>query len=254
MESVLLREVEIMGKLKHANVVQLFDCIKSETTMYVVMELVPGGDLATYLSQHRVSEAQTREYFRQLVSAVSYCHSKEVVHRDLKPENILLSKDLRSVTVTDFGLSSLQQLGTGTVSEKLNTFCGTIDYLAPEVLELGFNTKRAYSGYRSDVWSLGVILYRMLTCKMPFTDANMFGLASRIMNGAYDQTVLPPGPKPLVVILLDKNPKHRPKAKEILQDKWILAKSVKQGSDYQVKYSGGQSAGTSSTSGSCIVS
>ncbi|KAF6081674.1 hypothetical protein HJG60_008714 [Phyllostomus discolor] len=116
------------------------------------MEYASRDNLFDHLEQcSRKTEHEARPMFRQMISALHYCHRKNIVHRDLKPENILLDDNL-NIKVADFGLSR------DFTNYKLTTVCGTFAYMAPEILE-----RQVYDGPKADVWSLGVILYRMLT-------------------------------------------------------------------------------------------
>lgn len=145
--STLLREVRCMAGLRHPNIVQLFHVIISADCLYLVLEFVPGGDLLGHLRQHgRMAEPTARGVFRQLVSAVHYCHEKGVAHRDLKPENVLLDARMHA-TLADFGLGAPSNI------HRLRTFCGTLFYRAPELF-LG----DTYDGRAANIWSLGTLL------------------------------------------------------------------------------------------------
>ncbi|XP_037655853.1 serine/threonine-protein kinase MARK2-like [Choloepus didactylus] len=160
---LLSREVSILKTLRHPNVIQLFEVIEHDESLYLCMEYAKGGDLFDYLEdQGPLGEREARAKFRQMLSAIYYCHRKGIAHRDLKPENLLLDAS-GNIKVADFGLSSPFSSG-----QMLATLCGSIPYVAPEIL-LGRN----YDGPATDVWSLGVILYTMVSGDEPF-DANSF--------------------------------------------------------------------------------
>ncbi|PAA52269.1 hypothetical protein BOX15_Mlig029371g1 [Macrostomum lignano] len=126
----LHREVCIMKMLDHPNVVKLYEVISAEKTMYLVMEYASGGEVFDYLVAHgRMKEKEARVKFRQIVSAVQYCHQKRIVHRDLKAENLLLDADM-NIKIADFGFSNEYNIG-----QKLNTFCGSPPYAAPELFQ-----------------------------------------------------------------------------------------------------------------------
>uniref|UniRef100_A0AAQ5ZAU4 non-specific serine/threonine protein kinase n=1 Tax=Amphiprion ocellaris TaxID=80972 RepID=A0AAQ5ZAU4_AMPOC len=126
----LFREVSVMKILKHPNIVKLFEVIETEKTLYLVMEYASGGEVFDYLVAHgRMKEKEARAKFRQIVSAVEYCHQKRIVHRDLKAENLLLDADM-NIKIADFGFSNEFTLG-----KKLDTFCGSPPYAAPELFQ-----------------------------------------------------------------------------------------------------------------------
>ena len=124
--SKLYREVRMMKLLHHPNIVKLYEVIETKYTIFLVMEYVSGGELYDYLVVHgRMKEKEARAKFRQIVSAVSYCHKKRVIHRDLKAENLLLDENL-NVKIADFGFSNQFD-----PDGKLDTFCGSPPYAAP---------------------------------------------------------------------------------------------------------------------------
>ncbi|KAK5854054.1 hypothetical protein PBY51_015157 [Eleginops maclovinus] len=126
----LFREVRIMKLLNHPNIVKLFEVIETEKTLYLVMEYASGGEVFDYLVAHgRMKEKEARAKFRQIVSAVQYCHQRRIVHRDLKAENLLLDADM-NIKIADFGFSN-----EFTVGSKLDTFCGSPPYAAPELFQ-----------------------------------------------------------------------------------------------------------------------
>lgn len=145
------------------------------------MEYAEGGDLYSYLVAKRGSSLTIEDalpYFRQMMSAMLYCHARFVVHRDLKPENVLLDTTLKKVKIADFGFSRTFSPGF----DSLQTSCGSLYYAAPEILE-----GKKYVGPEVDVWSLGVILYVMLTGEMPFEGSNDHELARNIKRGIVRQ-------------------------------------------------------------------
>uniref|UniRef100_A0A3B0MXH5 non-specific serine/threonine protein kinase n=1 Tax=Theileria annulata TaxID=5874 RepID=A0A3B0MXH5_THEAN len=160
-ERELLRsEISILKLLKHNNVIFLKEIIDMKDTLYIIMELVRGGELYDLIhSEHRLSESHTHRIISQLLQTVAYLHNCGIVHRDLKPENLLLTDktELASIKLTDFGLSTL--CGPNDI---LIQPCGTLAYVAPEVLTMqGYNQK-------SDVWSIGVIMYLLIRGRLPF--------------------------------------------------------------------------------------
>ena len=138
----------------------VYEVIDSPTDIFMIMEYVDGGELFDYLvANGRLAEREARAFFQQIISAISYCHQHQVVHRDLKPENLLLDSKY-NVKVADFGLSNMITDG-----DFLKTSCGSPNYAAPEVI-----SGRLYAGPEIDIWSCGVILYALLTGRLPFDD------------------------------------------------------------------------------------
>ena len=149
--SNIKREISIMRKLNHPNIVKLYEVLASKTKIYFVLEFIKGGELFAKVAKGRFTEDLSRKYFQQLISAVGFCHSRGIFHRDLKPENLLLDEN-GNLKVSDFGLSAVkEQIQPDGL---LHTLCGTPAYVAPEIL-----TKRGYDGATINVWSCGVILY-----------------------------------------------------------------------------------------------
>ncbi|OCT81710.1 hypothetical protein XELAEV_18024218mg [Xenopus laevis] len=184
----LFREVRIMKVLNHPNIVNLFEVIETEKTLYLVMEYASGGEVFDYLVAHgRMKEKEARAKFRQIVSAVQYCHQKLIVHRDLKAENLLLDSDM-NIKIADFGFSNEFTFGN-----KLDTFCGSPPYAAPELFQ-----GKKYDGPEVDVWSLGVILYTLVSGSLPFDGQNLKQIMrDRWMNVGHEEDELKPYVEPI---------------------------------------------------------
>ncbi|KAJ3089491.1 Map microtubule affinity-regulating kinase, partial [Physocladia obscura] len=171
----LYREVRIMKMLNHPHIVKLYEVIETKYTVFLVMEYASGGELYDYLVVHgKMKEKEARAKFRQILSAVSYCHKKRVIHRDLKAENLLLDSNL-DIKIADFGFSNYFD-----PDGKLETFCGSPPYAAPELFQ-----GRRYVGPEVDIWSLGVILYVLTTGCLPFDGKNLQEMRESVCRGKY---------------------------------------------------------------------
>ncbi|XP_078090181.1 MAP/microtubule affinity-regulating kinase 3a isoform X13 [Mustelus asterias] len=210
----LFREVRIMKCLNHPNIVKLFEVIETEKTLYLVMEYASGGEVFDYLVAHgRMKEKEARAKFRQIVSAVQYCHQKQIVHRDLKAENLLLDADM-NIKIADFGFSN-----EFTVGNKLDTFCGSPPYAAPELFQ-----GKKYDGPEVDVWSLGVILYTLVSGSLPFDGQNLKELRERVLRGKYRiPFYMSTDCENLLKRFLVLNPSKRGTLEQIMKDRWINA-------------------------------
>ncbi|KAF2919869.1 hypothetical protein DAI22_08g167401 [Oryza sativa Japonica Group] len=172
------REIAVMKRVSHPNIVELHEVMATRSKIYLALELVRGGELfGRIVRLGRVREDAARHYFRQLVSAVDFCHSRGVYHRDLKPENLLLD-EAGNLKVVDFGLSALADHARA--DGLLHTLCGTPGYAAPEVLR-----DKGYDGAKADLWSCGVILYVLLAGSLPFPDDNIVTLYRKAQRGDY---------------------------------------------------------------------
>ncbi|XP_075043813.1 serine/threonine-protein kinase MARK2 isoform X7 [Mixophyes fleayi] len=208
----LFREVKIMKVLNHPNIVKLFEVIDTEKTLYLVMEYASGGEVFDYLVAHgRMKEKEARSKFRQIVSAVQYCHQKLIVHRDLKAENLLLDSDM-NIKIADFGFSNQFTFGN-----KLDTFCGSPPYAAPELFQ-----GKKYDGPEVDVWSLGVILYTLVSGSLPFDGQNLKELRERVLRGKYRiPFYMSTDCENLLKKFLILNPSKRGTLEQIMRDRWM---------------------------------
>lgn len=141
----LRQEIHIMKHIRHPNIVKLFEVLSSHSKIYLVLELVTGGELFDKVKETGpMPESQARSYFQQIISAVSFCECQNIAHRDLKLENVLLDKD-GNLKISDFGLSGLFKFDKFNLSLMYST-CGTINYLAPETFG-----NQGYDGHLSDI-------------------------------------------------------------------------------------------------------
>ncbi|XP_050425537.1 calcium/calmodulin-dependent protein kinase type 1 isoform X2 [Adelges cooleyi] len=176
-EDSLDNEIKVLRRLTHPNIVQLLETFEDKSKVYLIMELVTGGELFDRIVQKgSYTEKDAAHLIRQVLEAVDYMHEQGVVHRDLKPENLLYySTDEDSkIMISDFGLSKIEDSGV------MATACGTPGYVAPEVL-----AQKPY-GKAVDVWSIGVISYILLCGYPPFYDENDANLFAQILKGEFE--------------------------------------------------------------------
>ncbi|SAL99104.1 hypothetical protein [Absidia glauca] len=170
------REMTIMHLLQHPNICRLEDWACENNEYYLFLEYVDGGQLLDYIIRHgKLKEKQARKFARQIVSALDYCHRNAIVHRDLKIENILITRD-ENIKIIDFGLSNFYSS-----KSLLNTFCGSLYFAAPELLRA-----RDYTGPEVDVWSFGVVLFVLVSGRVPFDDTSLPVLHQKIKAGVVE--------------------------------------------------------------------
>merc|ERR550517_1726221 len=162
----LRREIEIQMHIRHPNITRMYAYFFDNSRIYMVLQYANGGEMYKYLKKkRRFAEKEASNYIRQVMEALYYLHKKNVIHRDLKPENILLHHG--KVLLADFGWS----VHSPDKDIKRETFCGTLDYLAPELIE------RQPHDHRIDLWALGILTFELLVGKPPF---EMIGQAKTI--------------------------------------------------------------------------
>ena len=171
----LRKEIKILKKIRHKNIIQLYDIMESKTNLYFVMEYCKGGELFDYIvKKKRLTEKEACVFFHQIINGVEYLHNQGIIHRDLKPENLLLDEK-NQIKISDFGLSTFY-----TKDNFLQTACGTPSYAPPEMLE-GLQ----YNGEASDIWSCGIILYAMLCGSLPFSESKEDIIVEKIKKHDY---------------------------------------------------------------------
>lgn len=201
----LLNEIDILKKLDHPNILKLYEFFQDQKRYFLVTELCNGGELFDKIAEEQqFSEIDAAKIIKQILSAVNYCHQRNVVHRDLKPENILMNRDVNDpkITIIDFGTSGIFAQG-----EKMDQKYGTPYYIAPEVLNNNYDEK-------CDLWSIGVILYILLCGYPPFNGANDDQIIKRVKQGKYrtddeEWANISPEAIDLVNRLLTYNPNER---------------------------------------------
>ncbi|XP_068574624.1 serine/threonine-protein kinase BRSK2 isoform X4 [Cebidichthys violaceus] len=213
-ESVLMkveREIAILKLIEHPHVLKLHDVYENNKYLYLVLEHVSGGELFDYLvKKGRLTPKEARKFFRQIISALDFCHSHSICHRDLKPENLLLDEK-NNIRIADFGMASLQ-VG----DSLLETSCGSPHYACPEVIR-----GEKYDGRRADVWSCGVILFALLVGALPFDHDNLRQLLEKVKSGVFHMPhFIPPDCQALLKGMIEVNPDKRLTLEAIQKHPW----------------------------------
>ncbi|KAK9952051.1 hypothetical protein ABG768_017911 [Culter alburnus] len=205
------REIEIMSSLRHPHIISIYEVFENKDKIVIVMEYASKGELYDYISERRrLTERETRHFFRQIVSAVHYCHKNGVVHRDLKLENVLLDENC-NIKIADFGLSNLYHK-----DKLLQTFCGSPLYASPEIVN-----GRPYRGPEVDSWALGVLLYTLVYGSMPFDGGDHKNLIRQISNGEYREPSQSSDARGLIRWMLMVNPERRATVEDIANHWWV---------------------------------
>ena len=217
---IIYDEINIHSKLYHQNIIQLYSVYEDDETINIILEYAKGGNLYQLIKDEKngFSESKAFDYFIQVINAVYYLHSNNIIHRDIKPENILIGDD-NKLKLCDFGWAKELTL------ENRSTFCGTMEYMAPEIVG-----SENYD-YSVDIWSLGILLYEMLFGHSPFNgkDTNNIILNIKSHELNYDDTnkKISNSCKDLIQKLLNMNPQKRLKIKDILEHPFIKKHSKK---------------------------
>ncbi|CAL8323696.1 unnamed protein product [Lota lota] len=236
-ESSIENEIAVLRRIKHENIVALEDIYESPDHLYLIMQLVSGGELFDRIVEKGFyTEKDASTLIRQVLDAVSYLHKMGIVHRDLKPENLLYFNPLdeSKIMISDFGLSKME--GSGDV---MSTACGTPGYVAPEVL-----AQKPYSK-AVDCWSIGVIAYILLCGYPPFYDENDSKLFEQILKADYEFDApywddISDSAKDFISSLMEKEPTLRFTCEQALRHPWIsgdtaLSKNIHESVSRQIK-------------------
>ncbi|XP_026869603.2 serine/threonine-protein kinase BRSK2 isoform X1 [Electrophorus electricus] len=215
-ESVLMkveREIAILKLIEHPHVLKLHDVYENKKYLYLVLEHVSGGELFDYLvKKGRLTPKEARKFFRQIISALDFCHSHSICHRDLKPENLLLDEK-NNIRIADFGMASLQ-VG----DSLLETSCGSPHYACPEVIR-----GEKYDGRKADVWSCGVILFALLVGALPFDDDNLRNLLEKVKLGVFHMPhFIPPDCQNLLRGMIEVDAAKRLTLEQIQKHTWYI--------------------------------
>ena len=219
-------ESRLLGSFSHPNILHFIGLFSevSSSRLFLVTELMEGGDLLNHLLEFRAfSESAARAMFSQICDGLQYLHSRGIIHRDLKPENILLDKTRKIPKISDFGLA---REAAPDVTKNMRTYCGTPHYFAPEMFKLQRHEIEGY-GAEVDIWSLGVILYILLSARPPFSDED---LASQVEGGLYDFDCLEfegvsKEAKELIAGCMQVEPSKRFDIASVLSHPWLILPS-----------------------------
>ena len=211
----LRREISILKKLRHPNIVQLYSVIETQHQIFLIMEYIKGQELYQYiLVNKKMSEEEACFYFKQIISGIEYLQKLKISHRDIKSENILIEQNTKKIKIIDFGLSNTYG---DKDNELLRTACGSPFYAPPEMLK-----GELYRGFGVDIWSAGIVLYAMICGFLPFEGEDNDILFQKIIDGNFSipAHVSKQG-RELLYQLLNKNPKKRITVSQIKKHPWI---------------------------------
>jgi 5'-AMP-activated protein kinase catalytic alpha subunit len=211
-KSRLEREIKILKKMRHNNIVHLYDVKETPTSLYIIMEYICGKELFEYIiCNKKLQELEACRFYQQIISAIEYLGKIKVVHRDIKPENLLLDTK-NNIKFVDFGLSNSYPN-----NELLITACGSPCYAAPEMI----NGERYY-GLKADIWSSGIVLYAMLCGYLPFEEENNEKLYKKITEGKFKTpSFLSDSAKDFLHRILNVDPKSRITIPQMKKHPWF---------------------------------
>ncbi|XP_053307365.1 serine/threonine-protein kinase SIK2 [Spea bombifrons] len=203
-----------MKMLDHPHIIKLYQVMETKNMLYLVTEYAKNGEIFDYLANHgRLNESEARRKFWQILSAVEYCHSRNIVHRDLKAENLLLDNHM-NIKIADFGFGNFYKTG-----EPLATWCGSPPYAAPEVFE-----GQQYEGPQLDIWSMGVVLYVLVCGALPFDGPTLPILRQRVLEGRFRiPYFMSEECEHLIRRMLVLEPSKRLSISQIKEHKWMVA-------------------------------
>ncbi|RUS18633.1 kinase-like domain-containing protein [Endogone sp. FLAS-F59071] len=203
---------ETISRFQHDAIAKVYEVIQDDDHIWIIMEFYEGGELFEKVeAQGRLEESEARRWFREIMEGVAFLHRLDVVHRDIKPENILLDRN-GHIRICDFGFAKVFRK-----EELLETYCGSPHYAAPEMVK-----ETPYSGPAVDIWSCGVLLYIMLSGKLPFQSENTPALFKKICTGNYPLSkYICSEAAELISKMLNVESELRPTAERVLQHPWL---------------------------------
>ena len=217
----ILNEINVLKKIDHPNIIKIFEFYIQEDNYYLITEYCGGGELFELVNDTHFTESQVAYVMYQLFSAINYCHKMKIIHRDLKPENILLTKNNNNyldIKICDFGTSQIFKKG-----DVQKETIGSLYYVAPEVLKKKYN-------FKCDLWSCGIIMYILLTNKLPFAGRTDEEIITNIIYNKYNEKRLSncsEEAQELLSLLLEKNIEKRINAEDALNHKFFNTHRVK---------------------------
>ncbi|ESK87788.1 camk camkl gin4 protein kinase [Moniliophthora roreri MCA 2997] len=209
------REITMMKLMNHPNILRIYDVYEGAKELFLVLEYVEGGELFDLLvNKGRLPPADAQAFFKQIIHGLNYAHTFSIIHRDLKPENILIaSLNPPLIKIADWGMAAFAP-----PSLQLETSCGSPHYASPEIVN-----GDKYQGNATDIWSCGVILFALLTGRLPFDDKNVKALLAKVKSGKYDMPAyIDPQAKDLLSRMLVVDSSMRITIPEILRHPWLL--------------------------------
>lgn len=216
LDKFLKRELDILTKLKHPNIIQIHSILQRDSNIFIFMRYAENGDLLDFIKNRGpLTEDLAKIWFNQLLKGIQYLHTFEIAHRDLKCENILITKKM-NIRIADFGFA--RYCNSSILSE---TFCGSAAYASPEII-----SGTPYNPKMSDIWSLGVILFTMLNASLPFDDKNLMKLLNdqktkQVCFRTHIKDTISTDCKMVITCLLDPNVSTRWNLEKLMKCNWL---------------------------------
>jgi len=207
----LNKEISIMYEINHPHSIKLINHFEDEKKIYMIMEYASNGNLFSYMKKNKLNNETIIQFLRETISIIKYLHSLNIIHRDIKPENLLLDNNFR-IKLCDYGWATHYNN-----NEHINTFCGTPEYVAPEII------KKEFYDEKIDIWSIGVLLFEMICNYSPFSDKNNNERFKNIIKGKINWPKnINFKAKKLIEKILKINPNERLSLNDILNDDFVI--------------------------------